>query len=300
MADDNIDQAPPQSIEDKVMSRFGFPSQQTAPPEQDDTQAVDDGLADLEWEGQTMKVPKGLKDAFMRNEDYTKKTQSLADERRAVEHVREIAQQAQLSQAFAESVSAEQQQLHVIDAYLQQATKVDWSTMSTDQMLRHKVEIDNIKEQRQNLMQSLNEKRSKFQDEYTGRVKDLRGKARELASKSIQGFSEQTETEMRKFAISEGLTDSEIDNVLLDPRSYKVIWKAMQFDKVQAGTGKAAEAATKAERVLKPGAAGERMPANTAAQLNFNKAMKAAGNNSSAKARVIEDRLAGVFAKGHT
>jgi hypothetical protein len=299
MADDTIDQAPPQSIEDKVMSRFGFPSQQTDATAADDSALADDGFADLDWEGQTLKIPKGLKDAFMRNEDYTKKTQSLADERRAVEHVREIAQQAQLSQAFAESVAAEQQQLHVIDAYLQQATKVDWSTMTTDQMLRHKVDIDNIKEQRADLMKALNEKRTKFNDEFNGKVKDLRGKARELASKSIQGFSEQTETEMRKFANSEGLTDSEIDNVFLDPRSYKVIYKAMQFDKIQAGTGKAAEAATKAERVLKPGAAGERMPQGTRAQLEFGKAMKAA-RTSGEKANIIEDRLANsMFSRGH-
>ena len=96
--------------------------------------------------------------------------------------------------------------------------------------------------------------------------------------------------------INEGLTDAEIDNVLLDPRSYKVIWKAMQFEKVQAGAGKAAAAA---QKVVRPGASGERMPQATGDKLNFNKAMKQA-KTSGEKARVIETRLEGMFAKGRT
>jgi len=72
----------------------------------------------------------------------------------------------------------------------------------------------------------------------------------------------------------------------------KILWKAMQFDKVQAGTARV-DTATK---TLKPGAASNRMPAEVAQKLNFNKAMKSA-QTSSEKARVIEARLAGMFTK---
>ncbi|PYX62591.1 MAG: hypothetical protein DMG78_32990, partial [Acidobacteria bacterium] len=77
---------------------------------------------------------------------------------------------------------------------------------------------------------------------------------------------------------------------------YKIIWKAMQFDKVQAGVGKAT---TAAQKVVRPGAGSERMPQATADKLNFNKAMKQA-KTSGEKARVIETRLEGMFAKGRT
>jgi len=144
------------------------------------------------------------------------------------------------------------------------------------------------------LQQSITEKRTKFTADMQAKLTELRGKSRELASKSIQGFSEETEKAMRDYAKTEGLTDPELDNVLLDPRSYKIVWKAMQFDKVKAGTNKAQQ---RVDRVLKPGPSGERMPAETAQKLNFNKAMKAAGTDSGAKARVIEDRLVGIFSK---
>lgn len=287
-----------QSVEERIMASLGgLPGQAEEAPAET-TEVVDDGLDTLDWEGQTIKVPKGLKEAVMRTDDYTRKTQELAEARRAVDQVQELAKTQQLESSFRESIQAESQELHVIEAYLAQAAKMNWAEMSAEQMLRQRLEIDGIKERKAALQSSISEKRGKFQTELQARISDLRGKSRELASKSIQGFSEDTEKSMREYAKTEGLTDQEIDNVLLDPRSYKVIWKAMQFDKVKAGTGKAQEAASRADRVLRPGAAGERMPAKTAANLNFQKAMKAAGNDSGAKARVIEQRLTGVFSKG--
>jgi hypothetical protein len=239
-------------------------------------------------------VPKGLKEAVMRTDDYTRKTQEVAEQRRSLDQMRELAQTRQLEAAFSDSISDERREISVIDAYLAQVSKLDWAQMSAEQMLRQRLEMDQIRDRKATLEKSVGEKRSKFTGDMQAKIQELRGKSKELASKSIPGFSEETEKGMRDYAKSEGLTEAEIDNVLLDPRSYKVIWKAMQFDKVKAGTQKVAAAT---ERVLRPGAAGERMPAATAEKLNFQKAMKAAGNNSNAKARVIEQRLMGVFAK---
>ncbi len=299
---ETTDQAPQQSVEDKILSRLGLPSQAeeaaAAGETQEETQqAVDDAFADIEWEGQTIKVPKGLKEAVMRTDDYTRKTQELADQRRSIEQLRETLQTRQTESAFAESIAPEQQEISVIDAYLSQIGKLDWSAMTAEQMLRQRIELDSIKERKQALQDSIASKRSQFTTNMQAKLTELRGKSRELASKSIQGFSEETEKAMRDYAKTEGLTDPELDNVLLDPRSYKIVYKAMQFDKVKAGTGKVNQAV---DRVLKPGAASERMPQGTANKLNFNKAMKAAGNDSGAKARVIENRLVGIFSKGHT
>ena len=300
MTDETVatDQAPVQSVEDRIASKFGLPGKsspataQSAQAETPDT--VESDLAEINWDGETYRVPSKLKDAFMRNDDYTRKTQEISEQRRTLEHLRELSQQAQLDKAFFGSVENEQQELAMIDAYLQQASRIDWSNMTTDQILRNKVEVDNVKERRLALKESVDSKRAKFNDEFTAKVNELRGKSREVASKSIPGFGEETEKAVRDYAMREGLTAKEIDNVLLDPRSVKVLYKAMQFEKVQAGTQKAVDSATKADRVLKPGAASERMPNEKAAELNYRKAMNQA-KNSSQKARVIEDRLAGKF-----
>jgi hypothetical protein len=311
----NVERAPAELM-DKIGSHFGgLPTVETTTnrPQQEDEvletgpetaegdpveqEVQDDGFDDLDWEGESYRVPKGLKEAVMRTEDYTKKTQELAEQRRAVDQVKELAETSRVETAFVQSIAAEQQEINIIDAYLKQVTATDWTQMSGDALFKFKIELDNIKERRQGLVNSIQDKRNRFTSDLQSKIKDLRAKAREIASKSINGFSEDTEKTIREYAKSEGLNDSEIDNVLLDPRSFKVIWKAAQYDKIKAGTSQAADKAAKADRVLKPGVAGNRMPKETMNKLNFGKAL-AKAETSSQKARVIEDRLSQVFTKG--
>lgn len=292
MTTEVTDQASEQSVMERLASKFsGLDGDQpTGIGEVAETPA---DLAEIEWDGERYQVPMKLKDAFMKNSDYTTKTQALADKHRAIEQVRSMVETRQLEASFHESVSAERKQLNVIEAYLEQAAKVDWSQMTTDQMFRQRIELDQIKEQRDGLRAAIAQKQTQFQSDMQTRITEARGKSRELAAKSITDWSDETEKGMRAFAATEGFSDKEMDNILLDPRSFKIIWKAAQYDKVQKGTGKAQEAVGK---VLKPGAASERMPAAKVNQLNFNKAMKAA-KTPGQKANVIEERLAGVFGR---
>jgi|SRR5581483_3192820 len=287
MTDEVADQASQQSVQEKIASKFGLGAVQQD-PEVTARPAAD--LAELEWDGEKYQVPVKLKDAFMKNQDYTQKTQELADQRRSVDHLRELTQTRQLEAAFAESTSGEQREIALIEAYLEQAGRLDWANMTTDQIMRQRLELDNVKERRQKLKEAIAEKRTKFMDEVQSKLKDLRGKSREQASKSIPGFTEETEKTVRTYAQSEGLSEAEIDNVLLDPRSYRVLWKAAQFERVKS-QAKPVEAP---QKVLKPGASENRMPAETAAKLNFRKALNSA-RTSAQKASVIEQRLEGIF-----
>lgn len=294
MTDEVADQAPAQSVMERLVSKFGGdqPESEVSPSETAD-------LAEVEYEGAKYQLPTKLKDALMRQDDYTRKTQDLATLRRETEQARELAIQQQLDSSFGESVAKESDQLKMIDAYLSQVQKVDWANMSTDQILRQKIEIDTLKEQREAIKAAIDGKRNQFNEGVNQKRAELRAKAREVAAKSIRDYSEETEKDVIAWAKSEGLSEAEIDSVLLDPRSYKIMWKARQFDKVQAGTVKATETATKAAKVLKPGGAGERMPQEVREKLDFGKAMKSA-RTSGEKARVIEQRIAGMFERGHT
>lgn len=302
MADETpvTDQAAQQSVTDRVAGKFGFPGNgaEAAPDVQageGEIQAEMPEFAEIEWGGETFQIPGKLKDAFMKNQDYTQKTQALSVERQSVDHLKSLTQQAQVDRVFFDSVSTEQQEISVIDAYLQQVQKLDWSQMNTDQMMRQKMEVDSIKERRAEIQRAVGDKRAKFDTEVKAKIAELRKNSRDLAAKSITGFSEDTEKGLRAYAASEGLTEGEIDSVLMDPRSFKVMWKAMQFEKVQANTGRSQQAVA---RTLKPGASHERMPANTASKLNFAKAMGQA-KTSGEKASVIEQRLTGIFSQGH-
>lgn len=296
MENEIADQGETQSVESRLLNALSHSlgeSEASTEVEQTETRGSDAEFAELEWDGVKFKVPAKAKDAFMKNEDYTRKTQELAEQRKSVDHVHELAKQRQLDAAFNDSIATEQREIAVIDAYLAQAKTLNWENMSTDQILRARMELDNVKDRRAQLQEAISGKRSKFMEEVQNRLKEMRGKSRELASKSIQGFSEDAEKSMRAYAAEAGLTESEIDNVLLDPRSYRIIWEASQFRKVQAG---AAQVNTN-PKLLKPGAASERMPEDVKDRLNFRKALKSA-KTSSEKAVHIENRLAGLFGKG--
>lgn len=284
-----------QSIADRIASKFGALGTSTEGEESPETQAPEPDLAEIEWAGEKFQIPGKLKDAFLQNQDYTQKSQRLAEDRRSIDHVRELAKSAHLDQTFSQSVAAEQEEIAVIDAYLKQAGKVDWTSMSAEQMMRHKIELDAVKDRKAALKQAIEEKRSKFNEEVNTRLSDLRNKARELASKQIEGFSEQTEKDVRAHAQSHlGLTEKETDSVLLDPRSYRAIWESMQYRAIKAG---AKSVPDKAQRVLKPGGSSERMPPETVARLNLRKELKSA-KTSGDKARAIEANLIARFERG--
>jgi hypothetical protein len=285
-----------------MAAKFGFPSQEAerqAEKVADGVETVADApitedIFELELDGAKYSLPSKLKDAFMQHKDYTQKTQELAEQRKTLEQARELSQQGQLQTAFESSVAEELREIALRDAYLSRVKNIDWSAMNTDQMLRQKHEIDVIKDERDNLKQSVQDKRAKFSEDMKTRFTELRAKSRELAAKSIPGFNEETDKAIRAHAQTHGLSDQEIDNVLLDPRSAKILWEASQFAKVRAGTTKAVDTVT--NKVVKPGASTERMPQQVIDKFNFAKAMKKAVT-SGEKANLIEERMVGVFAK---
>ena len=122
MEDDIIDQPaeaevdlPEQTETDEVQAETVTEDQ----PEADDA----DDSEEIEYEGEKYKVPKSLKDAFLRQSDYTRKTQEVAEQRKEFERQRDqFQQQAAMQRQHIEDFS----QLHTIDAQIERFKNVDW------------------------------------------------------------------------------------------------------------------------------------------------------------------------------
>ena len=82
------------------------------------TEAVDDGFDVLDWEGQSLRIPKTLKEAAMRHEDYTRKTQEIAERGKSLEQVQSIAEFQRQEYEFVKLVENERHELYMIDQYL--------------------------------------------------------------------------------------------------------------------------------------------------------------------------------------
>jgi hypothetical protein len=286
-----VDQAakPAESLVDQLAKSFdqGPEPEPTEPQEAtadaDAPEEVGDGLEDVEYEGQTYKVPAPLKEAIIQKGDYTSKTQEVANARRNVELLQDAMKAAQAEQAFTGSIAPELNQLAATEAR-QKDLIARWNTLSIDE----KQEVYLLDKQMSSLQQGIDGKRQEFGREQTRIANELKAKAKDVLQKSIPNFNEQLAKDIAEHAISEGYTKQEID-AIWDPRHAKTLYKAMQFDRLQ----KAAVKAPKPVVVVKPGASNP-MPAQVKTDLNMRKAQKSA-STSSDKAKVIQARLEASF-----
>lgn len=99
-------------------------------PETEDEVQPEDDSEEIEFQGAKHRVPKALKGAFMLHADYTRKTQELADSRRAWETER--TQEAEAFNAFRNDqlvVATHHQALESLRQQRDQYANVDWATL---------------------------------------------------------------------------------------------------------------------------------------------------------------------------
>lgn len=283
---------PAESLIDQLAKSFDQApeAEQTEPQEpaaegtEEESAEVSDGLEEVEYDGQTYKVPSALKEAIIHKADYTSKTQEVANARRNVELLQDAMKAAQAEQAFTGSIAPELNRLAATEANRQDLLN-RWASLSSDQ----KQEVYLLDSQIKALKEGIDGKRSQFNQEQQRVANDLKAKAADVLRKSIPNFNEKVAEEVASHAISEGYTKQEID-AIWDPRHAKTLWKAMKFDQLQKA---ATKAPTKPTSVVKPGASNP-MPQQTKNDLNLRKQQKAA-TTSSDRAKVIQARLENSF-----
>lgn len=200
--------------------------------------AEDATFEEAEFEGKQYRLPKELKEALLRQKDYTQKTQEVAENRRMLEE-REQAFQAQSAfqqQHFAKAVEA-----HTLGEQLQQFAQVDWDKLADENpaeaMKLHAryVALQNKHAGIEREMQGLNGQFSQQMAETRQKAQaqclhELKKDFPELASPEkapvlLKGLDETG----RSF----GFTGQELANIA-DPRIIRVLHAAMQYKKLQS------------------------------------------------------------------
>ena len=307
------EQAPVASPEERAAAAFsnfmGFkePKQET-PPEQsnEQTEAAPEGEAsdtgesaptpeeffELEIEGTKYQLPKPLEKAVMQERDYTQKSQKLSEQRKTFETLAEQSRIANMQAEFNKEISQELQQLQAFDAVLSQQSQVDWSSMTTEEMLKRKLQIDQWKEQRDAIRSGLETKYREWTGKRDEAIKALRSKANETAASRIPGWNEATQKAVREHALSEGYTEVELEQAGLDPRHWVTLWKASQFDQLKA---KASKTVTDVKSVKTTPS--NPMPQAVKDKLAFNKQLQKTAPNSSERKKLVENRIGAMFTR---
>lgn len=194
--------------------------------------------------------------------DYTQKTQSLAEQRKALEAERHAVEQAKaLRDQYAErlemvqKVLADQNKVENLDA-LKESDPIGYAVRVAEmQQRRDQLASIQAEQQRIALQQ---------QAEQQQRLSQLVAEEQQKLSQAIPEFAdpqkgESVRGEIRKYAKGLGFTDQELSQVY-DSRAVLTLWKAAQYDKLVAGKVEVTKKVSEAPKNLKPGTA---KPANS-------------------------------------
>ena len=213
---------------------------------------------DFEWEydGEKYVLPKALKpltEAQMRQADYTRKTQEIAEHRRILD---EQAKLLNAAQQFQQAASKEFQELAVVDGKLNQFAQVDWARLwESDPVEAGKLRImrDELKDSREKLASQLQAKQQEFGNAQQQHMREVIARGAEILRRDIKGWSPDLAQNIRSHAREYGFTEQELASVV-DPRMVKLMHDAYQFKNATQANLTAKKVST-APRVIKPGAA---------------------------------------------
>jgi hypothetical protein len=207
-----------------------------APPE-------DDG-EEVDYEGRKYRVPKELKDAFLRQSDYTRKTQEIAEQRRALETAQQQhTQQAQEMQADFEG----RVKLHVLDQQLAQFQQIDWNALWNQDGPRAGALNSQWQVLQQQRAQLVNELQQKAQARAFHTQRETAKRMEEAAAvlkRDIPEWSPELATKTRDFLVKDMGIDAALVGQIDNPAFVRVAHLARLGAEWQANQRKAARQAT--------------------------------------------------------
>lgn len=244
---------------------------------------------EVEWDGKVYSIPPELQSAFMKNADYTQKTQELSAQRQAVELQAQEVRQAIEEREFIRSVDAERQQLAMIDSQLQQFKGLNWDEMTTEELTRHGYQKQSLQEMRQDVLAALEQKQQKFVQERTAQHQEFITQGQQYLSKKLNGWDKDKAVAVKQYAVGLGFPEAEVSAVV-NPLHVEVLYKAMQFDQLKSKQASAVKQTREAPPIVKPGSV-RKMPEDVKQKLNYRKQLKSAKSDRQ-RADLIEQRLA--------
>ena len=187
--------------------------------------------------------------------DYTKKSQAVAEERKAVEAERQAVQEAKaLRDQYAQRLEMMEQMLKPQDetenlAYLKETDPIGYSVKVAEMVERDK-QLNAVRAERERIAQQQEQERQQSLQKYVAE------ESQKLVA-AVPEFADPTKGEtlrknIREFGKSLGFSDQELAGVY-DSRAVLTLYKAMQYDKLVASKPEVTKKVSQAPKVIKPG-----------------------------------------------
>ena len=232
--------------------------------ESEDSQEYEDG-EEYSEPAPTYKVKVGKEEldvpldellkGYSRTADYTRKTQEIAETRKAVEADRQkIEEAARLRDTYA-------QRLSVIEQMLSQGEKAeDLTALKESDPIGYAIRVAEQTEREKQLVAVRTEQSRIAQQQQAEQQERLNAHLQAEGLKLQEAIPEMADpakgqairTDIRNYAKKIGFSDQELSQVY-DSRAVTALYKAMQYDKLTAGKQDAVKKVAQAPRMMRPG-----------------------------------------------
>lgn len=170
--------------------------------------ADDDDSEEIDYEGAKYRIPKALKKGIMLNADYTQKTQTLAEQRRALEQQQEsFRRSAQMQAAYAQQYG----KLSMLDSQLQQYSGVNWNDLyvkDPEAARKHQFNFTALRQERERVAGEVaNLSQQALHAQQAETAKRVEASRAELL-RAIPGWDSTTAREITEHALAKGLSES--------------------------------------------------------------------------------------------
>jgi len=191
---------------------------------------------------------------YSRTSDYTKKTQALAEQRKAIEAEKsKVEEAARLRDQYAQRLQVIEQMLTQSPqedlAALKETDPIGYAVKMAEQVEREK-QLSAVRQERMQLAQRQQaEQQQRLQSHLSQEAERLRAAIPDMADE-VKG--EVVRKEIKDFARSIGFSEQELSQVY-DHRAVLTLYKAMQYDKLQKSKPATAKRVAEAPKTLRPG-----------------------------------------------
>ena len=229
-----------------------------------------------------------LIEGYQKGTDYHKKTNQLAEQRKAVEAEKSAIEQAKQAR------DAYSQRLQAMDQFLSQQMRVeDIESLKETDPIAYAVKVAEQTRQKEQIQQIRAEQQRIAREQQAEREAHLEKHLAEEAKRVAEAIpeyahpekGEKVRSELRSFAKSIGYSDAELANAT-DSRAVLTLWMASQYQKLQKAKPGVTKKVAEAPKMLKAGNATGKTIATEAAKQDFAR-LKKTGSRQDA-ARVFE------------
>jgi hypothetical protein len=249
-------QAQPEEPENQEIEAVEYESEDSQEYEEGDEPEEPTPTYKVKVGKEELEVPLDeLLKGYSRTADYTRKTQEIAETRKAVEAERQkIEEAARLRDTYAQRLSVIEQMLSQGEkaedlAALKETDPIGYAVKVAEQTERDKQLAAVRAEQQRIAQQQQSEQQERLQAHLQAESVKLQEAIPEIAD-PVKGQA--IKTDIRNYAKKLGFTDQELAQVY-DSRAVTAIYKAMQYDKLTAGKSEAVKKVTQAPRMMRPG-----------------------------------------------